>query len=379
MPTYQVAWNELTKEVLIQNQGETVPEGCINAGSFIDENGPFEPNISDVLYHSVRDVLYKRRYLSMQGVKILSVLPTPVALAIQGVTSANGAVGSAFSVQLTRVGGTGPFSWSLPTKPTGAIINASGKIDWASPTLGNTTIVAQIQDSTGATDTHSIAVTIAAQPAELEVDGAPTVAKQQGQASTEQYARTGGIAPYTWSLLNAPNGVTINQSGLVTFGANIPNNTYNFVVRVVDGNSTAVDQPVVLTVATTAGDPNARPILFYGPANAFESGTQGYLDSGTFVGTPNSKVAEFTAQTGDNDYAWFAPLAAGADSIVFTEKLSTFAGGWAGGGLPGPVIEATPSPDTVGVLFTDKFGFQRKLYRHNMIGGMPDPFVWVTS
>lgn len=58
MSTYQVAYNPTTRVALIQADNAAVPGGSTDVGSF-DHPDPIYPG-SEVVFHGVRDLLYKR-------------------------------------------------------------------------------------------------------------------------------------------------------------------------------------------------------------------------------------------------------------------------------------------------------------------------------
>ena len=84
MADYQVAWNAGTKTVVIQAQGDALPVGSVNIGSFIHQtdqdplgdnpthqDGPAnDASENHVMYHHVRDLLYKVGHQDMQIVII---------------------------------------------------------------------------------------------------------------------------------------------------------------------------------------------------------------------------------------------------------------------------------------------------------------------
>ena len=74
MANYQIAYKAITKEVVLQTQGDALPAGFVSIGTFVhDDNAdtlgkPLAEN--HVLWHHVRDALYKQGQLDMQVVKI---------------------------------------------------------------------------------------------------------------------------------------------------------------------------------------------------------------------------------------------------------------------------------------------------------------------
>lgn len=135
MAIYQVIWNATTRTAAVQNDGATPPAGSTIAGKFEDDNGPFTPNISDVLYHAVRDALYSQGVWDMQRLVIIGgaippvnpVLPSVVRSLLAGTA---GQTTQPLSWQAPATG-TGPFTYRVGRRAgssTGVFTNIGGPI-----------------------------------------------------------------------------------------------------------------------------------------------------------------------------------------------------------------------------------------------------------
>ena len=80
MARKQVAWNGVTRTATVQDYGAALPGGTTNAGDFYhdetegdtDKQGDLIGHHgSHVMYHHVRDVLYKINVLDMANVTIV--------------------------------------------------------------------------------------------------------------------------------------------------------------------------------------------------------------------------------------------------------------------------------------------------------------------
>ena len=62
MAQYQIAYNGTTKTATVQALNDALPEDSINIGQFehVGEDDPLGPDLNHVLFHHVRDALYKR-------------------------------------------------------------------------------------------------------------------------------------------------------------------------------------------------------------------------------------------------------------------------------------------------------------------------------
>ena len=96
MTTYQVAYNPTTKVVKIQQDGDAPGSGFTDIGSFDHDFDPDDQlgyNENHVLYHHVRDLLYKRNpsVQNMQEISIQVVKVTGISSAPPTANLANGA------------------------------------------------------------------------------------------------------------------------------------------------------------------------------------------------------------------------------------------------------------------------------------------------
>lgn len=60
MATYQAAYDPDSREVLIQEDDAAVPAGAVDIGSFEHPDAVYPDSV--VIYHAVRDLLYKRSH-----------------------------------------------------------------------------------------------------------------------------------------------------------------------------------------------------------------------------------------------------------------------------------------------------------------------------
>lgn len=64
MPKYQVAYNATSRVATIQPDNAALPGGSIDVGSFDhnEEIDPLDAAVNHVLFHHVRDIMYKRSH-----------------------------------------------------------------------------------------------------------------------------------------------------------------------------------------------------------------------------------------------------------------------------------------------------------------------------
>ncbi|NOS79754.1 MAG: hypothetical protein HOP35_17620 [Nitrospira sp.] len=198
----------------------------------------------------------------------------PVVLTITTTTLPAATAGTAYTATLAGSGGTAPYNWLVtPALPTGLSLNASSGAITGTPgsnTIGTTTHTFVLQDAALGSDAQIITLTI--NPATLAIAPVtlpPGVINQAYSQTT--LTATGGIPPYTWSVLPAlPNGLQFNVaspgsiSGTPLTGT-IGTTTHTFTV--LDSSTpfkqtASTDPPLSLTITslfiTTNSLPNAR-------------------------------------------------------------------------------------------------------------------------
>ena len=62
MPQYQIAYHPTNKVATVQANNDALPAGAVKIGTFVhdDESDPLGPDLNHVVFHHVRDALYKR-------------------------------------------------------------------------------------------------------------------------------------------------------------------------------------------------------------------------------------------------------------------------------------------------------------------------------
>lgn len=168
MSRHQVAWNGVTRTATVQAFGDALPVGSVNAGNFYHDHTAGDTNKNNdaigfhgthVLYHHVRDVLYKLNILDMHSVTIAEDLAY-VALASVSVTPDVSAktIGQTQQLTVTPTPGgasnvTGVWSTSHPARAT---VSNTGLVTAVG--AGVATITFTSTDG-ARTDTHVMTVT----------------------------------------------------------------------------------------------------------------------------------------------------------------------------------------------------------------------------
>ena len=88
--------------------------------------------------------------------------------------------------------------------------------------------------------------------APLEIPKIASLTAKNGTPYAYALSAEGGVAPYTWSAVGLPTGLSLSADGLISGTPNAPAGSYRFVVTVTDGNGTRMTQntAIALTGAT---------------------------------------------------------------------------------------------------------------------------------
>lgn len=199
MPTLKVAFNKTTSVATVLDSGGSVPSGSVEVGTFVHPDATYPDSL--VIYHGVRDLLYKRsakdpavagfwpnNIVDMQSVSI-DMKATPrliVATKLPRVIST--IEGEDVNWHIDVAGGKAPFTykWQWKSNTAGAVfadIDSSANPSAATSTLTNHAVTAAsagtykviVTDANGTTveDTSLLAVgyykasTLVASPASL--------------------------------------------------------------------------------------------------------------------------------------------------------------------------------------------------------------------
>ena len=187
--------------------------------------------------------------------------PPPSAPTIQTVLLPQGAVNVQYlvgsqGVTLSATGGTSPYTWSIASGslPPGLSLNAQlGVISGTPTTLGNYPFTVQVTDAANLSSTKALSIYIEGAvlitPATLPT-GAANV------PYSFQLTATGGLAPYTWCVVESggstcdngagtlPPGLTLSSAGVISGTPTTDGTPTTFTVQVSD-SETSPGKPAV--------------------------------------------------------------------------------------------------------------------------------------
>ena len=240
--------------------------------------------------------------------KLLSI-PINTALTITTLSVPGGTQGTSYNFNLGASGGVAPYTWTLVTPGTGSLpagmnaISSSGQISGIPTVSGTFPFTVQVNDNAGGTQTANLSLVLAAAPA-LSVT-TTSGSLPQGTLNTvypsTNLNATGGIQPYTWTVVlpgtgPLPTGLALGSGGQIT-GTTTASGTFPFTVRVTDSVSGTAQANLSITV-------NAAACAGYGTGNESTlHGSYAFLFqgmNGTGTLNPVAAAGSFTADGAGN-------------------------------------------------------------------------------
>jgi hypothetical protein len=257
----------------------TVPSGSLPPGLNLNQNGtivgtPTSPGLGQAASTANFTIQLSDSALPpvpvTQSYSILVNPPQP--LSITTTSLPDGFVNLAYSVPISTSGGVAPLSWSITSGglPSGFNLNPrSGQITGTPTTTGAfPSFTLQVVDSTLPTSqkssvTLSITVQQVVPPLSITTTS-PLPPGTTGAAYNTSLQATGGVQPYTWSLVSGqlPAGLTFGSNGFISGVPILAEGTpAQFAVQVTDSEVTPkTTPPQTFTIAIGAGT-NSNALL----------------------------------------------------------------------------------------------------------------------
>jgi hypothetical protein len=147
--------------------------------------------------------------------------------------------------------------YSLVSGPAGAQVSADGVFAWQTGTTPSTdTVTVRVTDSGGLTADVSFRILVAERPNVAPELTAPVgVAVNEGSTLSLQLQAAdpaGPLAALKWTLVSAPAGATLSDSGVLGWLAADGDATAQFTVRIDDGKGGSDEETFTISVADVA-------------------------------------------------------------------------------------------------------------------------------
>jgi len=238
---------------------------------------------------------------SVTGEVLNLTAPIVPALTITTASLPGATVGTSYSQTLDATGGVTPYTWSLASGsalPAGLQLSTSGVISGTPTTTGSDQFSVDVTDSENpaVSDVASYTINVASAKTTTASLAITTTSVPGGTVGTSYSATlgaTGGVAPYTWSLVAGsalPAGLSLSAAGTIS-GTPTTVGSGQFSVQVTDSENPAVSDVATYTLNVVSAPVTIAPLAI----------TTASVPGGT-VGTSYS--ATLSATGGVAPYTW---------------------------------------------------------------------------
>ena len=215
----------------------------------------------------------------------------PLSITTNQISVPSGQAGVAYTETFAATGGTTPYSWYITAGalPPGLNLNQStGSVTGTPTAAGTFTFTVEVADIGDHSVFQPFTITVIAA---VKITPSSLAAGITGTPYTQQFAASGGVAPYVWSVAagSIPSGLSLSTSTGLLSGTPTTPGTYNFTIGVVD-QSKQTDS-VAYTIAIVAP-------LSITTATTLPGGVVGAAYTQTFAATGGSSPYQWSVSTG---------------------------------------------------------------------------------
>ncbi len=184
---------------------------------------------------------------------LLNLAVTAPPLQITTTNLPNGIVGTAYTATVSATGGVQPYTFTATGLPAGLTMSSGGVITGrpltASPFLE---VQVQVHDAENPAQTTTAYLTLAVTaPLQITTTSLPNGVK--GYYYTTQVNASGGVAPYTFSIIGSlPPGLTIDPGQGLISGTPLAPGTSRFTVQVQDSSTPVRTVRATLSITVVA-------------------------------------------------------------------------------------------------------------------------------
>ena len=210
--------------------------------------------------------------------------------------------GTAYSVTITAIGGTAPYTFALSsgTLPAGLTLTTGGVLSGTPTASGSPSFQIQATDPGSNTGFRTYTLDVGT-PGSLGINPATLPDGFLGTAYSQTLTGTGGTGPYTFSITSGalPNGLTLSSAGVIS-GTPTTGGPFNFTVGVNDSAGNTGSQAYTVHIGANilavspAGLPNGMNGTPYSQTVTASGGTGPY----TFVVSSGSLPAGLSLSSG---------------------------------------------------------------------------------
>lgn len=173
------------------------------------------------------------------------------ALTISDASLPRAISGTDYLLGLTATGGTGPYTWTATGLPEGITLDEDGTLSGTTTVLGSHHVNLKVTDS----ESRSVSKTLILAVVEPLVITSPDLSGARlGAAFNATFTASGGTEPYTWSVDDAPPGLTMSEDGVLS-GTPTDVGTFDtMAVTVTDHSGATTSKTVAMEVSSVTID-----------------------------------------------------------------------------------------------------------------------------
>jgi hypothetical protein len=181
----------------------------------------------------------------------ITVGPPPPPLSIRTETLPSATQGLPYTAHLEGSGGLSPYTWSLDSGvlPDGLTLSSDGTISGRATTVGTGAFTVRVKDAAGTASAKSLFIIVTPPPPPLVIQTVQLPETTAERSYTQTLQATGGVPPYTWSLVSGSlgQGLNLSASGVISGTPTSPG-TVVFVVRVTDSAQQTVSRTLAINI-----------------------------------------------------------------------------------------------------------------------------------
>ncbi|MHC4712700.1 MAG: putative Ig domain-containing protein, partial [Planctomycetota bacterium] len=183
----------------------------------------------------------------------LTITYIPAGLTITTTVMPYGVTGVPYSGTLTADFGDLPYTWSIVSGslPTGLSLNSStGEVSGTPTVVETANFTAEVTDNSSTTAQKALSIAVYATAPVVDITTTSLPDAEQGAPYSQTLSATGGLSPYTWSVVSGalPAGLSLSASTGEVSGTATTLGTSNFTVEAADSNIPAATDQQALSI-----------------------------------------------------------------------------------------------------------------------------------
>jgi uncharacterized protein (TIGR03437 family) len=263
------------------------------------------------------------RGMTAQGSLSLNVVPAPILHITTG-SVGNGSVNTSYTQPIGAVAGAPPYIFGLAagTLPDGLRFSNTGAISGTPSVAGTFPFAVRVTDSTGATATVGLSLTIAPPPLVITTPSPLATGMIGVDYLPQLIGATGGNPPYTYTITDGalPPGVTLSPLGTLS-GIPTVSGSFSIVVTATDGSGSSSSASFLLFARASSPD-----LILSAGALSFSTASGSLsLPPTQTVNVQSTDVSRILGWSASTSAPWLVASASGQTPGAFQVSLSSAA------------------------------------------------------